>query len=256
MRGRTWIASVTIALLLGPALLGSGLPAPAANSPLPVLQGTLAVNHLEEQGLYGSLQEAVAAARYGVYQVSTDSSEWLADNPAQQLRARFTTAGLQLDSAGDGGAHRFAMRLRSAGYGDRQITAAAGRLTASGARAEIRHDLQPGEFSQTRSQIIEWYHNRAEGLEQGFTLESRAGRAPGRRTAPGGARARWRAARRGGGRRAGAGVQGRGWRQGIAVRPPGGDRWRRSSAAGGHGGKRARSARSGSRSTTAAPPGR
>jgi FG-GAP repeat len=175
MRGRTWIASTAIALLLGPALLGSGLPAPAANSPLPILQGTLAVDHLKEQGLYGSLQEAVAAARYGVYKVSTDSGEWLADNPAQQLRARFTTAGLQLDAPGDGRAHRFAMSLRSAGYGNRQIAARAGPVTASGGRAEIRHELQLGALSRTGPRIIEWYHNRAEGLEQGFTLESAPG---------------------------------------------------------------------------------
>jgi hypothetical protein len=62
MSRRTWITSPALAMLLGPALLGSGLPAPAANSPLPILQGALAVDHLKEQGLYGSLEEAVAAA--------------------------------------------------------------------------------------------------------------------------------------------------------------------------------------------------
>jgi len=173
MRRRTWIVSTSIALLFGPALLGSILPAPAADRPLPILQGALAVDHLKEQGLYSSLQEALAAARYGVYQESGNSSEWLADNPTHQLRARFTPAGLQLDPPGD--ARRFSMSLRSAGYGARQIAVLAGPLTASGGRAEIRHDLQPGEFSRTRSQIIEWYQNRAEGLEQGFTLESAPG---------------------------------------------------------------------------------
>jgi hypothetical protein len=136
---------------------------------LPALQGEAAINRLKEQKLYGSLQEAVTAARYGFYQEPKRSADWLAENPTQRLRARFTPDGLHVETQSFAAqSHRLGMKLRSAGYGKRQIAASAGRLTAKGPRAEIRHELR-------QSVITEWYHNTAAGLEQGFTLESAPG---------------------------------------------------------------------------------
>ena len=88
MKLRISITLTILSLLLGLGLLRLWLPASTTGGPLPALQGEAALNHLKEQGLYGSLQEAVTAARYGFYQESKQSGDWLADNPAQRLRAR------------------------------------------------------------------------------------------------------------------------------------------------------------------------
>jgi hypothetical protein len=186
MKRPTSITLTILSLLLVLGLLRLWAPTSTAGNPLPPLQREAALNQLKEQGLYGSLQEAVAAARYGFYQESQGDGNWLANNLTQRLRARFTTHGLQVEVGGDvGRAHRLGMKLRSAGYGERQIAAKAGRLKASGARAEIHYELQQLAIPESqsairnpRSAIIEWYHNTAAGLEQGFTIES----APGERS--------------------------------------------------------------------------
>src|SRR6266511_4321181 len=167
------IILTALGLLLSFGLLRLWLPASTTGGPLPALQGEAALNHLKEQGLYGSLQEAVTAARFSFYQEPKRRGAWLAYNPAQRLSARLTSDGLQVVTGGDeGGSHRLGVKLRGAGYGERLIAAKAGRLTAIDARAEIRHELP-------QSAIIEWYQNTAAGLEQGFTIES----APGERRA-------------------------------------------------------------------------
>jgi hypothetical protein len=107
-----------LSLLLSLGLLRLWLPASTTGGPLPALQGEAALNHLKEQGLYGSLQEAVTAARYGFYQEPKRRGDWLAYNPAQRLSARLTPDGLQVLTGGDEGrTHRLGMKLRGAGYG-------------------------------------------------------------------------------------------------------------------------------------------
>ena len=46
-------------------------------------QEEAALAQLKELGLYDSLQEAVARARYGVYPESQQLASWQAENPAQ-----------------------------------------------------------------------------------------------------------------------------------------------------------------------------
>src|SRR5215475_6340400 len=173
------IILTVLGLLLSFGLLRLWLPASTTGGPLPTLQGEAALNHLKGQGLYGSLQEAVTAARYGFDQEPKRRGDWQAYNPAQRLSARLTPDGLQVVIEGDeGGSHRLGMKLRSAGYGERQMAAKAGRLTsifAEGARAEIHHELPQAQSPNPQSAIIEWYHNTAAGLEQGFTIESAPG---------------------------------------------------------------------------------
>ncbi|MBO0858943.1 MAG: PxKF domain-containing protein [Chloracidobacterium sp.] len=163
-------------LLLSLWLLRTWLPASTTGGPTPALQGEAALNHLKGQGLYGSLQEAVTVARYSFYHGPKQGGDWLADNPAQRLSARLTPDGLHVVTGGDeGGSHRLGIKLRSAGYGERQMAAKAGRLTASGARAKIHHELTQSQNTNSQSAIIEWYHNTAAGLEQGFRIESAPG---------------------------------------------------------------------------------
>jgi hypothetical protein len=170
------IILTVLGLLLSLGLLRLWRPASTTGGPSPTLQGEAALNHLEGQGLNGSLQEAVTAARYGFYQEPRRGGAWLAYNPAQRLSARLTPDGLQVVTGGDERrAHRIGVKLRSAGYGERQMAAKAGRLTASGARAEIHHELPQSQSPNPQPAIIEWYHNTVAGLEQGFTIESAPG---------------------------------------------------------------------------------
>ncbi len=113
----------------------------------------------------------MAAARYSLYREPKQSSTWLANNPAQQLRASFTPEGVEVETRGDDGrSRRLGMKLRSAGYDARQLAVSSGRLTTRRNRAEINHQIP-----NLNSQITEWYLNTAAGLEQGFTLEAAPG---------------------------------------------------------------------------------
>jgi predicted amidohydrolase len=173
------ITLTALGLMLSLGLLRLWLPSSTTGGPLPALQGEAALNHLKGQGLYGSLQEAVTAARYGFYQEPKRSGEWLAYNPAQRLSARLTPDGLQVVTGSDEGrTQRLGMKLRSAGYGERLMAAKAGRpasISDGGDRAEIHHELPQFQSRNSQSAIIEWYHNTAAGLEQGFTIESAPG---------------------------------------------------------------------------------
>jgi hypothetical protein len=152
----------------------------APDPPMPGLRGEMAIEYLKQQGLYNSLGEAVKAARYGVYPSSPPregekrGEAFYADNPGQRWRAGFTPHGLSLrgGEAPDAG-WEFGMRLRSAGYGERQMAVSEGRLTAKGARIECERTMMVkdrGSKINPQSAIIEWYVNKAVGLEQGFTL--------------------------------------------------------------------------------------
>jgi hypothetical protein len=146
---------------------------------MPALRGEAATEYLKKQGLYGSLGEAMEAARYGVYPSSPREGKKLeeafyADNPEQSWRAGFTPEGLTLHgSPACGASWEFRMRLRSAGYGERQMAVSAGRLSAKGARIEYERAVRiedRGSEINPQSAIIEWYVNKDKGLEQGFTL--------------------------------------------------------------------------------------
>ena len=170
MKRRTSLAWLILALLTG--LLSLGFAGPAT-SWLPA-QGEAALAQLKERGLYDSLQEALATARYGVYPEPQQLASWQAENPAQQIRARFTPEGVQVEAKpGDGPPRRIGMKLRSVGYGERPIGVSAARLTTSGSRIEYRRSLVGNDGAA--GAITEWYVNTAAGLEQGFTLESAPG---------------------------------------------------------------------------------
>jgi hypothetical protein len=138
-------------------------------------QGEAALAQLKERGLYDSLQEALARAHYGVYPEPQPRVSWQAENPAQQIRARFTAEGVQVEAKpGNGALQRIGMKLRSVGYGERAMGVSAAGLTTSGNRIEYRRSLV-GDDDSAAGAITEWYVNTAAGLEQGFTLESAPG---------------------------------------------------------------------------------
>jgi hypothetical protein len=157
----------------------------SSDAPSP-LQGEDAIRSLKEQGLYDSLQDAVAATRYQVRWEDRPAKGSLppayhAPNPAQRYDAYFTPNGLNLaprKAAPDDGAFgetaqaqetpewRIAMRLIGHGYGENLLTAGVAALEARGNRIEYRRAWPP---------VTEWYVNKAGGLEQGFTIDAPPG---------------------------------------------------------------------------------
>jgi hypothetical protein len=104
---------------------------------MPSLQGEAATEYLKENLLYSSLGGAIKAARYGVYPSSPRGEAFYAGNPKQGFHANFTPDGLILRAGSARGAGwKFGMKLRSAGYGERQMPISDGRLSAKGDRVE------------------------------------------------------------------------------------------------------------------------
>lgn len=162
---------------------------------LPNLQGEEAVEYLKEQGLYASLGEAMKAARYGVYESrhslrARPDEEFYAENPLQKYEAYFSPESVRL-STGEGDRLEVGVKLKGAGYGDRQQSVTPGQPTVKGSRIEIERSVRSHEsgvesqiarssdsgLQTPDSRLIEWYVNREEGLEQGFTLERAPGKA-------------------------------------------------------------------------------
>src|SRR5262245_24595290 len=102
------IASVLI--LAGCALwLGLRVPVNHARTvtpanPLPDLRGQEAVEHLKQEGLYDTLAEALAAARYNA-DLMPSGDAYQFTNLAQDIRATFTSSGPRFVSS-KGGRYR------------------------------------------------------------------------------------------------------------------------------------------------------
>jgi hypothetical protein len=169
-----------------------------STQPLPSLQGKPARDYLKEHGLYLRLQNLIEAAQYQIDQQpqAQESSAlrsglrknnaaeiYEATNPAQKLRARFNGRDVVLQSLTNKRTTTLQarLRLRSYGYGRRMLTAGAGTMRVDGNRIEIGRRLatqsNPTKTDQDSSdEIVEWYQNRKDGLEQGFTLTAPPGK--------------------------------------------------------------------------------
>jgi len=171
---------------LKPTAVAQTVGCPTAPSTPHGLQGEQAIQRLRQEGLYDSLQQAVAATSYELRWEERPALSHLppahhAPNPAQRLDAYFTPTGLSLASRPavwndsesparlDGapqpaGAPEWeaAMRLISYGYGDAQFTVGSAELAAKGNHID---------YHRAGTGVTEWYINTAKGLEQGFTLE-------------------------------------------------------------------------------------
>lgn len=113
-----------------------------------------------ENGSRDSLLVALGAARYAVDQVGEGAC---ASNPANRLRMDFSGNGLWLESTAENESWASQWSLESFGYGERQTPARTGELWVSGTRVELIRADQG---------ITEWFENRADGMEHGFTLTS------------------------------------------------------------------------------------
>ncbi|MFN8586583.1 MAG: FG-GAP-like repeat-containing protein [Candidatus Eisenbacteria bacterium] len=100
------------------------------------------------------------------YEVVAQGGAWVAPNRARGLAARFTAAGVEIRAraARPAAAPCWSWRTIALGRPQRMRALAAAAPSASGHRVRYAH---PG--------MTEWYDNRAEGLEQGFTVLRRPG---------------------------------------------------------------------------------
>ena len=189
MKRVTWkltVAVILIALTGGFMLqvfnvsLGAGDRPVAPTVALPALQGEAAIRQLKEQGVYDSLQKAVEATRYEVRWEEQPTLRHLppsyyAPNPEQRLNAYFTSDGLHLapqrtiHRVSDQAEWQAEMKLIGYGYGENPPAVGPAELVAQDNRIEYR---------RTCLLFTEWYINKAEGLEQGFTIEAPPGVKP------------------------------------------------------------------------------
>lgn len=180
---KTRIKHITSKIALAIIIVGLAvaLPLPRLNagpSGAPsALQGDQAVQQLKQLGLYDSLQEAVAATRYELRWEDRPALNGLAPayhapNPAHRLSGYFTSDGLHLapqkmpSEASDQAEWRATMTLIGYGYGENLLSAGVAELQARGNRIAYRRAGLP---------LTEWYVNKPEGLEQGFTLDTAPG---------------------------------------------------------------------------------
>ncbi|MEO5914552.1 MAG: immunoglobulin domain-containing protein [Luteolibacter sp.] len=124
-------------------------------------------------GQYKSLEAAIAAARYAVEKIDpavphSRGADYFAANPAQQMRAWFSHDGVELASGMQptAGAEPWSVsiRLRGITRDAAEAPVSLGTSSAQGGRVEMHYpDLAASQ----------WFENRKDGIEQGFTLQQR-----------------------------------------------------------------------------------
>jgi hypothetical protein len=103
-----------------------------------------------------SIISAAVARGNSDYYVRSAGSSFVAENPAQKIRAHFSSSGIEVRSSGT----VWKVALTGYGYGDALGTLPKAVPSASLNRVEYR-----------RGRVMEWYMNGPIGLEQGFTIE-------------------------------------------------------------------------------------
>src|SRR5882724_350317 len=140
-------------------------------------------NEVEHAGLkkegYDSLQAAISAARYRIYADEKPGHAFYVNNSAQNLNAYFTASGSRVGSCGmrDEGptpTPQLAVSFKRIGYGNAlSSTTGVPEMIVEGNLIRFRHQLaaesQPVSHD-IKSAIEEWFVNKPEGLEHGFTI--------------------------------------------------------------------------------------
>src|SRR5262249_62275459 len=140
----------------------------APSNPLRNLHGQAAVEHLKQEGLYDTLAEAVATARYNADHLpSPDAYQF--SNPAQGLRATFTSSGARIVSSPGGRERDLTIKLIGYGYGSRMTGLGSQNIVARQNRVE--HEYAPhSPLPIPHPPIQEGFVNSQAGNEHGITL--------------------------------------------------------------------------------------
>src|SRR5215470_9361334 len=165
---------ISVLILAGCALL-LGLRVPvnhpktvASANPLPDLHGQAAVEHLKQEGLYDTLAEAMAAARYNADSLPSPGA-YQFSNPSQGLRSTFTSSGARVVSSNGGRERDLTIKLIGYGYGSRMMELDSQYIVARQNRVE--HEYAPhSPLPIPHSPIQEWFVNGEAGIEHGFML--------------------------------------------------------------------------------------
>ncbi len=136
-------------------------------------EGRASLSIPESASLLEAYQEASHAVR-PVDDPSSEASHYWVQNPGHGLNARFTPEGMILSVKQSAQRYQSRWRTVGVGYGGQLRELPAGTLrVGSGEEAGNRVEI-------VREALVEWYVNRPEGLEQGWTLPAApAGREPG-----------------------------------------------------------------------------
>ena len=119
---------------------------------------------------YASLGTALAAVRHAVEPLDpagphARGARYFAANPEQQLRMWFSNDGVELASgiAAPDGEEPWSLKMRLLGAGreDAMTPVTAGSVTGEGSRVEMKYH---------NPSVSQWFENRKDGMEQGFTL--------------------------------------------------------------------------------------
>jgi uncharacterized protein (TIGR03437 family) len=162
-------------LILAGCALWVGLQVPvnqprtlAPANPLPDLRGQAVVEHLKQEGLYTSLAEAMAAARYSSNTLpSGDAYQF--SNPGQDLRATFTSSVARVVSSNGGRDRELTFKLIGYGYGSRMTGLDSRNIVSRQNRIEHEYASQSA-IPESQYAIKEWFVNSEAGIEHGFTL--------------------------------------------------------------------------------------
>src|SRR5262245_42173014 len=157
------------ALWLGFRVPVSHLKTVAPANHLPNLQGQAAFEYLKQEGLYGSLTDAMAAARYNADPLAPGAYQF--SNPSQGLRATFGSSGARITSSKGGRDRELTFKLIGYGYGSRRTGLDSQNIVARQNRIEHEYSLQKQSATpKSQSAIKEWFVNSDAGIEHGFTL--------------------------------------------------------------------------------------
>lgn len=141
---------------------------------MPNLKGEKAEEYLKENGLYNSLGEAMKAARYSFNWIDTsplpdNKGAFEADNPNNSYATYIQDESVNLVSQNDD--WQIEMKLKGFGYGKDIFKVSSDKPKVQ--KNKTRIEINKSAIHNPQSKIIEWYENKPEGLEQGWTLNER-----------------------------------------------------------------------------------
>ena len=133
--------------------------------PMPSQPGERATTWFKQQDIYQSLQSSLEAS---LYQMRWAKDAYQAVNAAQSLSATFTRTQMSVAASNEQNS-QFGMKLTAYGYGRNLQRLIEGQMKSEGNRIEYVKKLADGNGRG----LVEWYINKPDGLEQGFTIAER-----------------------------------------------------------------------------------
>jgi len=145
---------------------------------MPSLTGNEAIDHLKQQGTYSSLSQAMSAARYQpewqiAPRIQGIGPAYELKNAANNLLAYVNENGLSVTALGDSSPKwQLDLKLTGYGYGSNLFPVVSAQPMVKGNRVELSRDSL-----SSHSSLTEWFVNTNRGIEHGFDIAARPGKA-------------------------------------------------------------------------------